>query len=115
MTHTAPLPVGACGIEAGVGLAAETWQQELSPGVSRSVTEGSCPLIIGQWGLHFSAADMCHQHDVSADIGIANSVIASATATSLSRHITSFYKNTTNGALRSCDASHNRLSSRSPE
>jgi hypothetical protein len=51
------------------------------------VTEGSCPFIIGQWGLHFSTADMCHQHEVSADIGIANRVTASAVATSLNRHV----------------------------
>jgi hypothetical protein len=51
------------------------------------VTEGSCPLIMGQWGLHFSVADMCHQHEVSADIGIANRVIANAAATSLNRHV----------------------------
>jgi len=42
---------------------------------------------MGQWGLHFSAADMCHQHEVSADIGIASNIIASAEATSLKRHV----------------------------
>ena len=51
------------------------------------MTEGSCPLIIGHGELHFSAADMCHQHEVSADIGIANRVTASAAATSLNRHV----------------------------
>jgi hypothetical protein len=51
------------------------------------VLKGSCPLIMGQWGLHFSVADMCHQHEVSADIGIANVVTASAAATSLNRHV----------------------------
>jgi hypothetical protein len=40
---------------------------------------------MGQWGVHFLAADMCHQHEVSADIGIANSVIANASATILNR------------------------------
>jgi hypothetical protein len=50
------------------------------------VTEGSCPPIIGQWGLHFSAADMCHQHEVTADSGIANRTTASEAATSLNRH-----------------------------
>jgi hypothetical protein len=48
-------------------------------------TKGSCPLIMGQWGLHFSAADMCHQHEVSADIGIANRVIVNANATTWNR------------------------------
>jgi len=57
--------------------------------------EGSCPLIIGQWGLHFSAADMCHQHEVIADIGIANVVTASAAATSLNRHVMCLVKHTT--------------------
>lgn len=42
---------------------------------------------MGQWGLHFSAADMCHQHEVSADIGIASRMIASTDATILNRHV----------------------------
>jgi len=42
---------------------------------------------MGQWGVHFSAADMCHQHEVIADIGIANRMTASAAATSLNRHV----------------------------
>jgi len=49
--------------------------------------EGSCPLIMGQWGVHFLAADMCHQHEVTADIGIDKRVTASAAATSLNRHV----------------------------
>ena len=44
---------------------------------------------MGQWGVHFSAAAMCHQHEVSADIGIANRVIANAAATTLNRHVIS--------------------------
>jgi len=49
---------------------------------------------MGQWGVHFSAADMCHQHEVSADIGIANSVIVSANATILTRHVMALSKDT---------------------
>jgi hypothetical protein len=50
------------------------------------VAEGALPLIIGQWGVQFSAAAMCNQHEASAHTGIARLIITSAEATSLNCH-----------------------------
>jgi hypothetical protein len=51
------------------------------------VTEGACPLIIGQWGVQCSTAVICHQHEPNADNGIASKITTSAEATSLNRHV----------------------------
>jgi hypothetical protein len=73
------------------------------------VTDDACPLIMGQWGVHFSAAAMCHQHEASAETGIASTSITSAEATSLNRHVM-FLKGYYGGrALIGCDGSHSRL------
>ena len=92
-----PLALGACAVGAGVGLATDTRQQELFAGASRTVTEGACELIIGQWGVQCSTDAMCHKHEPSADNGIASNIITSAEATSLNRHVMSV--NDTTGAL----------------
>jgi hypothetical protein len=51
------------------------------------VTEGACPLIMGQWGLQCSAGAMCNQHEATADNGVPSKIITSAEATSLNRHV----------------------------
>lgn len=51
------------------------------------VTEGACPLIIGQWGTQCSADAMFHQHEASAETGIASITITSPAATSLNRDV----------------------------
>jgi hypothetical protein len=83
----APLPVGAWGTEAGVGLAAETRQQEALAGACSTLSEGARPFTIGQWGVQSSAAAMCNQHEATAETGIASTTITSAEATSLNRHV----------------------------
>ncbi len=74
-------------MEAGVGLAAETRQQELFAGASSIVTEGACALIMGQWGVQCSTGVICHKHEPNADNGIPSKIITSAEATSLNRHV----------------------------
>jgi len=78
---TANLPVGACGIRSGVGLAAEIWQQDDEVGASAIEGEESCPAIMGQCGTHFSAAGMCIQQKDRADAGITSVVSATIAAT----------------------------------
>jgi hypothetical protein len=51
------------------------------------VTEGVCPLIIGQWGVQCSAGAMCHKHEPNADNGIASRIITIPEATNLKRHV----------------------------
>jgi hypothetical protein len=51
------------------------------------VTAAAGPLIIGQWGVQWLAGAMCHQHEASAEAGIASTTITSAEATSLKRHV----------------------------
>jgi len=58
------------------------------------VTEGACPLIIGQWGVQCSAGAMCNQHEPNAETGRTSTTITSAQATSLNQHVM-FLKDTT--------------------